>query len=211
MEMKERNHKDLKRALEKLPEYKAPEVAWDHIERRLASPEEESLRGKLKQLRSYPAPDNAWANIQGELKNKPSAIGRGLRMMLVAASAILLLYIGFQFVGNDELPVNPPMTETKVPFSEMTDIQIADFENKMAEEEAELKACIESMGDDSLRGELQKEIMQLEELTQTRDSLSYFLSKGESLPGTTPRLDRLEARRNLMIQNLREKLCSDHK
>jgi len=211
MEMKERNHKDLKRALEKLPEYKAPEVAWDHIERRLASPEEESLRGKLKQLRSYPAPENAWANIQGELKNKPSAIGRGLRMMLVAASAILLLYIGFQFIGNDELPVNPPMTETKVPFSEMTDIQIADFENKMAEEEAELKACIEAMEDDSLRGELQEEILQLEELTQTRDSLSYFLSKGESLPGTTPRLDRLEDRRNLMIQNLREKLCGDQK
>ncbi|MEM8887802.1 MAG: hypothetical protein AAGD28_07425 [Bacteroidota bacterium] len=209
--MKERNHKDLKRALEKLPKYKAPEVAWDHIERRLASPEEESLCGKLKQLRTYPAPENTWANIQGELKNKPSAIGRGLRMMLVAASAILLLYIGFQFVGNDELPVNPPMTETKVPFSEMTDIQIADFENKMAEEEEELKSCIEALDNDSLRAELQEEILQLEELTQTRDSLSYFLSKGESLPGTTPRLDRLEARRNLMIQNLREKLCDDLK
>ena len=128
-------------------------------------------------------------------------------MMLVAASAVLLLYIGLQFIGNDELPVNPPMTETKVPFSEMTDIQIADFENKMAEEEEELKACIEALENDSLRAELQEEILQLEELTQTRDSLSYFLSKGESLPGTTPRLDRLEARRNLMIQNLREKLC----
>ena len=209
MEMKERNHKDLKRALENLPEYKAPEMAWDHIERRLASPEEESLRGKLKQLQAYPAPADAWANIQGQLKNKPSAIGKGLRMMLVAASAMLLLYIGFQFIGDDELPVNPPMTETKVPFSEMTDIQIADFENKMAEEEAELKACIEAITDDSLREEMQQDISQLEELTQTRDSLSYFLSKGESLPGTTPRLDRLEARRKLMIQKLREKLCED--
>ncbi|MDW3651570.1 MAG: hypothetical protein R8P61_31105 [Bacteroidia bacterium] len=209
MEMKERNHKDLKRALEQLPEHKAPEVVWDRIERRLASPEAENLREKLGQLNTYRAPDEAWSNIQGQLKNKPSTIGRALRMMLVAATAMLLLYIGLQFLGDDELPANPPMTETKVPLSEMTDIQIADFENKMAEEEEELKACIEAIEDQGLQEEMEKEILQLEELTQTRDSLSYFLSKGESLPGTTPRLDRLEARRNLMIQNLREKLCGD--
>ena len=211
MEMKERNHKDLKRALERLPEYQAPEVAWDRIESRLVTPEEESLRDKLGQLTSYPAPDEAWLNIQGQLKNKPSSMGKALWMMMLAASAMLLLYIGLQFLGDDELPVNPPMTETKVqvPFSEMTDIQIADFENKMAEEEAELKACIEAIEEEGLRQEMQEEISQLEELTQTRDSLSYFLSNGESLPGTTPRLDRLEIRRNLMIQKLREKLCGD--
>ena len=209
MEMKERNHKDLKRMLEKLPEYKAPDAAWDHIERRLASPKEESLREKLKQLQSYPAPDDAWVNIQGQLKNKPSRIRRSMRWMLVAASAIILLYIGLQFGGNEELPANLPMAETKVPFSEMTDIQIADFENKMAEEEAELKACIEDIKDESLKEEMQEDILQLEELTQTRDSLSYFLSKGESLPGTTPRLDRLEEKRNLMIQKLKEKLCGN--
>lgn len=205
--MKERNHKDLKQALEKLPEYQAPKLVWDRIERRLSSPGEENLRESLGQLKSYQAPDEAWGKIQGQLKNKPSVMNRAFLYMLVAAASMLLLYFGFQLGEKEDLPANHQIAETKVPFSEMTDIQIADFENKMAEEEEELKACIEAIEDESLREEMQEEILQLEELTQTRDSLSYFLSRGESLPGTTPRLDRLELRRNMLIQNLRDKLC----
>lgn len=210
--MKEKNHDVLANALNKLPVYSAPEDSWEQIELSLHDSDEDGLGAKLKQLPVYSAPDHVWTKIQGELRGRRRPFYRTTWGM--AAIFILLISLAglWNMLSPADAPKIAPMTEKKVPLSEMSDVQMADFEDKMQKEEAELQACIEARKakyPDSLQSDMQADIEQLSELTQTRDSLSFFLTHGKGRPGTSPRMDRLEEKRNLLIKKLREQLCSE--
>lgn len=207
MEMKEKNHHVLAKALEKLPEYKAPAAVWESIDHAIRISPEDELQEKLKSLPLYEAPDQVWPRIQGQLKGKSRPLL--LRPWAIAAIFVVLIsLVGvWRMLNKTEVVTALPMTEKKAPLSELSDIQIADFENQMAAQEAELKACIELKADKAKLPEFEAKILQLEEMTQTRDSLSFFLTHGKGRPGTSPRMDILEEKRNVLIKNLHQEFC----
>ncbi len=206
--MKEKNQHVLAEALSKLPTYKAPLNAWEEINQVLDGPMNTGLYEKLQALPQYTAPDQVWSRIQGQLRARPLPFYR--RAWGIAAMLIVLISLAgiWRMLDNKEFKALPPMTEKKVTLPEMSDIQIADFENQLASQEAELAACLEEHRPDSLSPEIIENIELLEEMTQTRDSLSFFLIHGKGLPGTSPRLDRLDEKRGLLIKKLRAELCA---
>ncbi|MEM6800691.1 MAG: hypothetical protein AAF696_04760 [Bacteroidota bacterium] len=204
--MKERNQQLLKEALGNLPQYTAPEIVWDRIEQVLDTPEDEELRERLKVLPSYTAPDEAWSHIYGNLNGRRNPTFLRLAAILLIICTSVAAY--FWLTQPKSIPVPPPMSEKNAPLPEMTEVEIADFENKMVAEEAALKACIDAKSERGIENpEVEADIQKLAELTLTRDSLSYFLNEGQGLAGTPPRLDRLEARRKKLIKKLQQELC----
>lgn len=206
MEMKEKNHKILAEALQKLPRHRAPEESWDKITKVLESPEEDALRESLKSLPQYEAPASAWEEVQGQLKGQSPKIF-STRWMLAAAIGLFLLATLAVWLLNQpaEIP-QAPMAEKKST-AQISEIQQAAFENPTAAEEAKLNTCMNDLDLEALAQETQKEIKQLETLTQTRDSLSNLLVSGKGRSGTSPRLDKLNERRKILLDGLAKKLC----
>lgn len=80
----------------KLPQYKAPDRIWEHIEKDLDTPEVDvPLQEGVKKLPSFKAPEHIWNNIEKELGQGKSNTLRPVYRRWWSAAAAILLLIGF--------------------------------------------------------------------------------------------------------------------
>lgn len=91
--MKEKNRQQLEAALQRLPEYAAPEQLWEQLNARLKT--ERLVENKLPHLPKYEPPADLWPQLESALDaDQPIRATRRLslwRPLLIAAASVSLL------------------------------------------------------------------------------------------------------------------------
>ena len=200
--MKELNPETLKSAVRKLRTMQPRTGLWDKISAEL---NDDDLRNAIGKLPVYSAPTATWDKIKGKL-SRSSRKKQLLKLTMVAASILLLAAAIIYSINQFSQKLEGPIAEKHAVSVPLTTAQIAEYENKMVIEEQTLKDCLEQ-NQKSQDKATENAVSKLEELTATRDSLSLLLKAGNSRPGTSPRLSRLEERRKQMILDLHKQLC----
>ncbi|MEL6672160.1 MAG: hypothetical protein AAFR61_08200 [Bacteroidota bacterium] len=195
--MKEKGKETLKRAIEQLPDYQAPDMSWEDIQADLETTEP-VLQEAIRQLPVYSAPEGVWGRIQRQLA-QPTLV----RMMRspqawAAMLGFLLGLAGLLWWAN--LSEVPEVIAEKEQDAELIAAQIASYE---AEEQA-LLACLEARQADA--PEVQEARTKLQDITETRDSLIIILQAGEK-KGASKRLRRMEHRRKQLVYELQKQMC----
>lgn len=110
MDSKERNRIQLKKGLQQLPQYKAPDH-WEDIQLQLDQDKKDvPLKKAIVELPAYAAPDFIWSTIETQLEAASGAKVRRLSIMRWAAAAVL--------VGLCTILILKPGDTGEIPFAE---------------------------------------------------------------------------------------------
>lgn len=195
MKMKSGEEKNWKEALPLLPQYKAPDEIWEHIDKRLDdAAEDEYLRRAMEALPTYSPPPVLWGEIARKLNRQISPTLRwahrvaAVWLILVMATTVAILFSKrspFYDGKEEDLMKN----ETTLPKG------LEAIRGEYPAEDSEKVYIMRTL--DTLRGSENKEIQRL--LNEWQELRS--LSAGEWREDTR---GLLPARRDSLIQIYKE-------
>ncbi|MDX2249028.1 MAG: hypothetical protein SF052_19730 [Bacteroidia bacterium] len=179
-----------------------------------------NLRETLQKLPVYTPDDRVWNRIEQSLsheQNKPQAIIRRFspftfnRVQWVAViSALLLITAGSLWLYRPQavVPQSPTTFSEKEldPALPLSKAEITEYEHQLAEQEKELRTCIEKLPDQESE-QIKPAMDMLKSITTMRDSMIRLLDEQGGNPGTEKRLQSLEKKRKELIRELRKKAC----
>ena len=214
--MKEHNQASLRKALGQLPQYQAPENAWEQLESALEETETQaevsrpSLQRALGNLTSYRAPERLWGRIEGNMQRN-RWMRTGLRYGLAAGVMLLLLGSGIwlwlrQSQTNNPVEISEKRVEDPL---RLTQPEIAAYETQIEDDFRGLQACLESLSEQEKQSHTTS-LATLDSVIHSQEIiLQSFQDSGTPSALASAQFERLENRRSELIRELRSSLCPE--
>ncbi len=198
--MKELNHNTLQQALQRLPQYEPPAGLWDALEESLDA--EEQLAAAAQTLPQYEPPAQVWKNLETALERNPATrpVLRVLifrRLMAAAAVGLILLSAWWLFktgtVGAEQIVVSQEKLDEQIRASVQEKEDTA-FELVQTLCQSRAPVCEEP--------EFKTLKSELDELTETKESLRQALGQYGDDPSLAAQLVRIERERSGLLRQM---------